>query len=1604
MTRRLALALIDLIRRIDAPTKFLVMEAVPISLAAQLQNSWKNSDPKLPTLAIVKPGEASAKTSEGIEVSVAHLRHTSPNGVCVVVCEGGVIAERQSINNFVTVSPSQLLESKTNLMLLSEAVAPVRRDGPLAAIRDAVVTMPAGLRPSALSVAAYFDTVAGGTDPLAALPAIGGFRDSASPADVRSDRVRENFRLAAMPRTGESSFVGSYADVRRRAERVLARRATQDFTVDHFMSLLESGDDQILEAVSYGEAQEILLSDKRGLTAVVRQELSDFRRVMQANRSTEAAQVPWGQLDGAAESLERSADRKQGARDLLDFDQGELEQVFLASTRRKLLALTRDRSFQGSPGSALEVAIARGIRTLGTSPKRLVLVNPHPVTPPTTQSAARETISLATARLRLSRVLLHLESVGCEVDGDLTLSPLGALSDSEVEAVFVDASIDGGTSLPIVKIRLHSDQHSVTIDWSPDIDDIAFLRVLVAFSSAATLYLEVRPGTRSDLMAIASAVDFETPAEEAATAGLARALRSVAQDTLRDGLRSERLRQWVVEWTTAVSESRGFGGGRAGQGALLAGCLVSGLGGRQKVALLSPLSPWKAEWLATYCDAGLALIEQALSSFDDQSLTSDAAFETAAQAIKDVTAAHFPPFLRLHDQDEPLLPVWESRIWSAFGGNAGLATHEVKAKQAVDSVLRRLLRLQPEAAGHLRCLALGPGSAALMLAEAVRLVGEKVDGVEVEAVEIFAIGDWDPEDIALTEALAEADAHRLAGDGKGTVALRYIPNIDQAREALGGHRATVHFALLTGISADDHRPAVQMVKVAVPETERNCLFAPRVWQRPDTEQRMLLMPPGLTDAGIAWMRLAEAVDDRWPENSTELTVPEMRIGAPGILDELRTVHEMAMWVATLDRYATRESLERVLGDEVAILHQERRLGSESPVGLVVSQKAGGPIDRAIGRSLRQARIVADDGEAVSLGAELRRVAAQGYGILALEAATSGTGINELVGHVVGFSLLGTRSTPWPLPPGCRVLLLSLDEHPEWFMGQKRADLLALAIDLDEVGVHGAVIEVKARRSSSDRAGAEALEQLRKTLTATSFAATPDAALLARTVWLNRIAESVYAVARESRIRLSEMELGAIEAFRRGRSTFEWAGLGLVFGPTLEDRRFSHNHPVGIELVPIVINEVRLTQERLLDAVATDLRELRTAEVEHSPLGGGRIRRRPESGVDRPGRSEDGSSDLEGAATASVESGSEEAADDNRPEEASTLPTLGWDQYSSEPFTWRMVGPGGLSNAHVQIWGSAGAGKTEFIKLLLRQLNSRGNMRFGIADFKNDYGNDFPGSVSATFIDLWGRPGARFNPLALSDEDDIDTRIIEFRDSVDQAMASYQRVGTRQRRAIENALRAAYREAEGEDRWPTLMDLNRHVSDEVEHILGDLTKYEIFTDGPPMSEILNGNLVFGLSRIPGNGQTTVLAAAFLLAGISLAVQSLPPVPNTLRYALVVDEAHRVSRFKALDIMVREGRSKGLAVVLATQSPLDLPEVVDTNAQTRICFRLSDAVVATQAAKKLDPADETLPDRIRTLGSGEAFISLQGERPRLITAVQNYRDGNRWLSGGLSVPPE
>ena len=102
------------------------------------------------------------------------------------------------------------------------------------------------------------------------------------------------------------------------------------------------------------------------------------------------------------------------------------------------------------------------------------------------------------------------------------------------------------------------------------------------------------------------------------------------------------------------------------------------------------------------------------------------------------------------------------------------------------------------------------------------------------------------------------------------------------------------------------------------------------------------------------------------------------------------------------------------------------------------------------------------------------------------------------------------------------------------------------------------------------------------------------------------------------------------------------------------------------------------------------------------------------------------------------------------------------------------------------------------------------------------------------------------------------------------------MGVKQRGKLQAALEAAYQTGRQEGRWPTLRTLDGLLDDDLAAVLGDLTRHELFRAGEPLGAVIDRNVIFGLSTIPGNGQTTVLAAGFILSALLLRIQNLPPV--------------------------------------------------------------------------------------------------------------------------------
>ena len=350
------------------------------------------------------------------------------------------------------------------------------------------------------------------------------------------------------------------------------------------------------------------------------------------------------------------------------------------------------------------------------------------------------------------------------------------------------------------------------------------------------------------------------------------------------------------------------------------------------------------------------------------------------------------------------------------------------------------------------------------------------------------------------------------------------------------------------------------------------------------------------------------------------------------------------------------------------------------------------------------------------------------------------------------------------------------------------------------------------------------------------------------------------------------------------------------------------------------------------------------------------------------------------------------------------PILGWDANTGREVRWPAVGPGALPNSNIAVGGTSGAGKTAFVQALLVQLARRNGTCFGVTDFKDDY---LPLADDAELVDLW-RDGLVYNPLALEDDSRraVDRAVIEIRDAVTAAARSCSvRLGHRQLDRLRTALTEIYGTCRADGRWPTMLDLDAALGDDLSAAIGDLTRNEIFRDGPPLGRAMERSLVFGLAGIPGgSGITQTLATGFILSSLMLRIHATPTRPDTMAYALAIDEAHRVAGFKAVDTLIREGRSKGLAMIVATQQPDDMPAVVAANAATQICFGQPDAATAAVAAKRLDPTDATLAARIRRLGTGRAVVRLGRGRLSVVDMMQFHRDGGRLGDNGTLPRPE
>jgi hypothetical protein len=854
---RVARALVNHIRDLPGKSKFLLIEGVSPALAQAIVHVWREDLP--PLLVGGEPASMFGKYALGSR-SGTQLRNSDIKGVCLIACEGFEIPDWQSVSKFPSITPSDLLTTSEGLVLLADAGVKIDLDGPIRHVRQAILTASAYERPTAFEVAAFFDGVAHGTLPQSALPALGAYSDSATPPLFSPERVLENLRLA---RRTFSDSIGSFNDIRHRADRVLSRNAARSRSVDEFMRLLQTGNRDIFAYLDFDEARSIIEDiAPADLTTSVRTDLADRRRSLYQVAGADAvAEIPWETYNGIAEDLGAAEARKDAAKTLLEFNVSQDFHALQPSTRKKLEAILRDRSL-ASYHDSIEELLLRGIAGLQFQLKR-VSVPPSVGIPigPTSRSSAQRMLVLAVASMRLRVLLAGLgQSHKIEIDGALLKTPREIFAGSEADVfaeTFRRADISEETGLPPLSIRVASNQpgDSIELRWRPTVDDIAMLKAAWLFDSEPALSLKIRAFPSA--AGFCSCSDVVTHGGPSKLKKVRTALSQTAKDALDHGLSVSRLRRWAERWRESVAEF-----GPTGDLSELEDlALVGAVRGARSAVGLTIFSPLKAEWLASQIEVFHQLVTtvvevRASTREDNDALEMISASASSSRSIARLTASHYPTFLRIAANDDPLLPVAETSLWSVYGAEFH-QTEDPYAELAIGDVIEKLLTLQPEVGTHLKCLAFGPNAASVLVREALKLLERHVGRARLQRCEIFCIGDRpDP------QTLLEAD-DILANGRRHLLQLRYFTSFEAARQSLGGAQDSpfCHLALITGLSGAGGRLSINSVDIPLPEESDDVLLTPKTWLRPSSQRRFLLVSPTVSESGAAWLKLMAAIED-----------------------------------------------------------------------------------------------------------------------------------------------------------------------------------------------------------------------------------------------------------------------------------------------------------------------------------------------------------------------------------------------------------------------------------------------------------------------------------------------------------------------------------------------------------------------------------------------------------------------------------------------------------------------------------------------------------------------------------------------------------------------
>jgi DNA sulfur modification protein DndE len=267
-----------------------------------------------------------------------------------------------------------------------------------------------------------------------------------------------------------------------------------------------------------------------------------------------------------------------------------------------------------------------------------------------------------------------------------------------------------------------------------------------------------------------------------------------------------------------------------------------------------------------------------------------------------------------------------------------------------------------------------------------------------------------------------------------------------------------------------------------------------------------------------------------------------------------------------------------------------------------------------------------------------------------------------------------------------------------------------------------------------------------------------------------------------------------------------------------------------------------------------------------------------------------------------------------------------------------------ANSHLAIMGKPGVGKTQLLLKILADIRTQSNYQtnFIYFDYKGDVVDNLrflDVAKALPFRLLQGGQSLPINPFVLAAYDE-QTVNVSAREKAESFASINSKLGVVQKGALTEAIRAAYAMRAGSPLpYPDFHDvlqiaLSRYAEDgkkddSLIEVLRDMANFDLFwrhgSETPPMERLSGRTLLIDVHAMPVLKE---LVAYLVIERLYKEMASLPDSSikegrRTIRTILVIDEAHNYLTQKNIFLqkIIREGRSKGVVVFFASQSPND-----------------------------------------------------------------------------------